>query len=59
MNLLTMIPVQWDNEEYKYYVGFQVDLVEQPGSVAGRNPGKDSMQGRLIDANSVQMDPTR
>ena len=40
MNLLTMIPVQWDNNEYRYYVGFQVDLVEQPGSVAGRNPGE-------------------
>lgn len=39
MNLLTMIPVQWDTPELRYYVGFQVDLVEQPGSVAGRNPG--------------------
>lgn len=39
MNLLTMIPVQWDTAELRYYVGFQVDLVEQPGSVAGRNPG--------------------
>ncbi|KKY25066.1 putative white collar [Phaeomoniella chlamydospora] len=38
MNLLTMIPVLWDNDEYRYYVGFQVDLVEQPGSVSGRNP---------------------
>jgi len=40
MNLLTMIPVAWDTMEFKYYVGFQVDLVEQPGSVAGKNPGK-------------------
>jgi PAS domain-containing protein len=40
MNLLTMIPVQWDTLEFKYYVGFQVDLVEQPNSVAGRNPGR-------------------
>ncbi|ERF68872.1 hypothetical protein EPUS_04524 [Endocarpon pusillum Z07020] len=38
MNLLTMIPVAWDTREYKYYVGFQVDLVEQPNSVAGKNP---------------------
>ena len=38
MNLLTMIPIQFDTEEFKYYVGFQVDLVEQPGSVSGRNP---------------------
>ena len=39
MNLLTMIPIQFDSEDYKFYVGFQVDLVEQPGSVSGRNPG--------------------
>jgi PAS domain-containing protein len=44
MNVLTVIPVVWDTMEYKYYVGFQVDLVEQPNSVAGRNPGKISLQ---------------
>lgn len=38
MNLLTMIPITWDTEEYRFYVGFQVDLVEQPGSVSARNP---------------------
>ncbi|EXJ59858.1 hypothetical protein A1O7_04005 [Cladophialophora yegresii CBS 114405] len=38
MNLLTMIPIQFDSEDYKFYVGFQVDLVEQPSSVSGRNP---------------------
>jgi PAS domain-containing protein len=39
MNLLTMIPVTWDTDEFKYYVGFQVDLVEQPSSVQAKNPG--------------------
>lgn len=39
MNLLTMIPIQFDSDDYKFYVGFQVDLVEQPNSVSGRNPG--------------------
>ena len=39
MNLLTMIPINFDSEHFKYYVGFQVDLVEQPSSVSGRNPG--------------------
>ena len=38
MNLLTMIPVTWDTDEFRYYVGFQVDLVEQPNSVSGKNP---------------------
>lgn len=40
MNLLTMIPITWDSDEVKYYVGFQVDLVEQPTSITNKNPGK-------------------
>ena len=39
MNLLTMIPIGWDSDEIKYYVGFQVDLVEQPTSITNKNPG--------------------
>ncbi|MDN6680411.1 MAG: PAS domain-containing protein [Yaniella sp.] len=39
MNLITMIPIQWDSGVYRYYVGFQVDLVEKPEAVRGRNPG--------------------
>lgn len=39
MNLLTMIPITWDTDEIKYYVGFQVDLVEQPTSITNKNPG--------------------
>lgn len=39
MNLLTMIPITWDSDEVKYYVGFQVDLVEQPTSITNKNPG--------------------
>lgn len=38
MNLLTMIPITWDTDEYRYFVGFQVDLVEQPNSVSAKNP---------------------
>ncbi|KAL8829468.1 MAG: hypothetical protein Q9170_006156 [Blastenia crenularia] len=38
MNLLTMIPITWDSDEIKYYVGFQVDLVEQPTSITKKNP---------------------
>ncbi|KAL1962784.1 hypothetical protein VTN77DRAFT_9153 [Rasamsonia byssochlamydoides] len=37
MNLLTMIPIRWDSDEYKFYVGFQVDLVEKPQAVTKRN----------------------
>ena len=40
MNLLTTIPIAWDSDEIKFYVGFQVDLVEQPTSITNKNPGK-------------------
>ncbi|OOQ86905.1 GATA transcription factor LreA [Penicillium brasilianum] len=38
MNLITMIPIQWNSEDYRFYVGFQVDLVEKPDAVKARNP---------------------
>ena len=38
MNLLTMIPISWDADEIRYFVGFQVDLVEQPTSITNKNP---------------------
>ncbi|KAF2096540.1 hypothetical protein NA57DRAFT_24211, partial [Rhizodiscina lignyota] len=38
MNLLTMIPVTMDGPNVKFFVGFQVDLVEQPNSVTSKNP---------------------
>ena len=39
MNLLTMIPIKWDTVEVKFFVGFQVDLVEQPHSIINKNQG--------------------
>ena len=39
-NLLTMIPITWDTDEIKYFVGFQTDLVEKPSSIISKNPGK-------------------
>lgn len=40
MNLLTMIPISWDDtDDIKYFVGFQVDLVEQPSSIASKSAG--------------------
>ncbi|KAK5734571.1 hypothetical protein LTR17_008792 [Elasticomyces elasticus] len=38
MNLLTMIPITWETEQVKFFVGFQVDLVEQPNAVTNKNP---------------------
>lgn len=38
MNLLTTIPITWHTEQVKFFVGFQVDLVEQPNAVVNENP---------------------
>lgn len=38
MNLITMIPIRWNSSDYRFYVGFQVDLVEKPDAVTRRNP---------------------
>lgn len=49
MNLLTMIPISWDDSaEIKFIVGFQVDLVEQPGSMMNKNPGTPSPSHVLL-----------
>ncbi|KAI0424894.1 PAS domain-containing protein [Xylaria sp. FL1042] len=35
LNLLTMIPIPWDHEEdFRYIIGFQIDLVECPDAIA-------------------------
>lgn len=41
-NLLTMIPIPYgDNpEEITYFVGFQVDLVDQPSAMMNKNRGE-------------------
>lgn len=39
MNLITMIPIRWNTDEYQFYVGFQVDLVEKPDAITRRNAG--------------------
>jgi hypothetical protein len=30
---VTIIPITWDTDEIAYFVGFQVDLVEQPNAI--------------------------
>jgi PAS domain-containing protein len=41
MNLLTMIPIAWEpGGPTKFFVGFQVDLVEQPGAMTNKNNGE-------------------
>lgn len=36
LNLLTMIPIPWDSKENRYFIGFQIDLVECPDAIAGK-----------------------
>ncbi|KAM0747380.1 hypothetical protein T439DRAFT_329111 [Meredithblackwellia eburnea MCA 4105] len=36
INLVTIIPITWDTDEIAYYVGFQVDLVDQPNAILNR-----------------------
>ncbi|PYH63890.1 GATA transcription factor LreA [Aspergillus vadensis CBS 113365] len=38
VNLITMLPIRWGGSDYRFYVGFQVDLVETPDAVTRRNP---------------------
>ena len=33
INLVTLVPITWDTDEIAYFVGFQVDLVEQPNAI--------------------------
>jgi len=36
INLVTVVPISLDGEEVSYFVGFQVDLVEQPNAILER-----------------------
>lgn len=33
INLITIIPITWDSSDIAYFVGFQVDLVDQPTAI--------------------------
>lgn len=34
LNLLSVIPIAWDTEDIRYFIGFQIDLVECPDAIA-------------------------
>ncbi|KAL1836089.1 hypothetical protein VTJ49DRAFT_4927 [Mycothermus thermophilus] len=44
LNLLTLIPIPWDdsNGEFRYCVGFQIDLVECPEAITSMPPYESS-----------------
>ncbi|KAI5460276.1 PAS domain-containing protein [Mariannaea sp. PMI_226] len=43
LNLLTMIPIPWDTDEIRYFIGFQIDLVECPDAISP-NQGQGGME---------------
>lgn len=43
LNLLTMIPIPWDTDEIRYFIGFQIDLVECPDAISS-NQGRNGME---------------
>ena len=40
VNLVTVIPVPDDNNETAFFVGLQIDLVEQPGAILEKMKSK-------------------
>ncbi|OIW26387.1 hypothetical protein CONLIGDRAFT_581743 [Coniochaeta ligniaria NRRL 30616] len=39
LNLLTMIPIPWDSDDIRFFIGFQIDLVECPDALTGQANG--------------------
>lgn len=54
MNLITMIPVRL-GEEYRFYVGFQVDLVEKPDAITKKNQSASSLRGNLSYKSRIEL----
>lgn len=52
LNLLTMIPIPWDDPEIKYIIGFQIDLVECPDAIASAQ-GHGEMKVDYTQGESV------
>ena len=53
LNLLTMIPIPWDSDEIRYFIGFQIDLVECPDAITGNDTG-GAMQVNYIHSELEQ-----
>lgn len=50
LNLLTMIPIPWDTDEIRYFIGFQIDLVECPDAIAsGQELGRMTVNYKHTD----------
>ncbi|KKY34894.1 putative white collar 1 protein [Diaporthe ampelina] len=57
LNLLTMIPIPWDTKEIRYFIGFQIDLVECPDAIAGQELGKVAVNYKHSDIGQYIWNP--
>ncbi|KKZ66437.1 hypothetical protein EMCG_07829 [[Emmonsia] crescens] len=57
LNLLSVIPIRWLSDEYNFSVGFQVDLVDSPQAVTGKNGGSYLVNYRRVELVPNIYDP--
>lgn len=54
INLVTLIPISWDiSDEIAYYVGFQVDLVEQPSAIMNKSRDGSYVVNYSVSAHTI------
>lgn len=57
LNLLTIIPIPWDTDEIRYFIGFQIDLVECPDAIAGSDFGGIAVNYKHSDIGQYIWNP--
>ncbi|ROV90701.1 hypothetical protein VSDG_08313 [Cytospora chrysosperma] len=57
LNLLTMIPIPWETKEMRYFIGFQIDLVECPDAISGQEMGKMEVNYKHSDIGQYIWSP--
>jgi PAS domain S-box-containing protein len=57
LNLLTMIPIPWDTEDIRYFIGFQIDLVECPDAISGQELGSVKVNYKHTDIGQYIWSP--
>ncbi|ORY92570.1 hypothetical protein BCR35DRAFT_260139 [Leucosporidium creatinivorum] len=53
INLVTIVPITWDSDEIAYFVGFQVDLVEQPSAIMEKMRDGSYIVNYSLSVNSI------
>ncbi|ROW01779.1 hypothetical protein VPNG_07800 [Cytospora leucostoma] len=57
LNLLTMIPIPWETKEIRYFIGFQIDLVECPDAISGQEMGNIEVNYKHSDIGQYIWNP--